>query len=134
MLFGHGGDFFAEEPDAALIGTEQSVGEFEQNAFADAGGSEQDAGLAWSNRERDVFEDGRPVEGDGDVVKGEDRLCFKARILPGGRALTGPMGIGQGWLGLAVNGCIHRGGKRASSSWVRRKSTKMMSTEALTTA
>ena len=51
LLLGHGGDFFAEELDASLVGAEQSVDELEQDAFAHAGGAEQNARLPGRHRE-----------------------------------------------------------------------------------
>ena len=102
LLLGHEGDLLAEEQNAALIGTQQAVGEFQQNALAHPGGTEKDARFARRDRETDVVEHRRAVEG----------LVLS--------------GVGES------GGLIHR--KRVSSIWVRRKSVKMMSTEAVTTA
>ena len=74
VLLAHGADFFAEDEDAAGVGAEQAVGELEKDAFADAGGAEEDAHFAGAHLEGDVFEDGFLVEANGDVVEDNDRL------------------------------------------------------------
>ena len=74
VLLAHGADFFAEDEDATGVGAEQAVGELEQDAFADAGGAEEDAHFAGAHLEGDVFEDGLLLEADGDVVEDDDRL------------------------------------------------------------
>ena len=60
LFLGHCGDFFAEELDAALVRAEKSVGQFEENAFADAGGAEQDARFAWATEKEMSLRTGGP--------------------------------------------------------------------------
>ena len=65
-------DIFAEEVDGAGVGTEQSVGEFEKHAFADAGGPKEDAGFIRAHRKAHILKH-RVIEGDGDVAKLKNR-------------------------------------------------------------
>ena len=120
LFLGHGGDFFAEEQDAALVGAEQAVGQLEQDALAHAGGPEQDARLSRRYGEADVLKHRRAVEGDGDVAKDHHGAGIRGRSRVVDR--TGRKGQGGG------GEFIHQA-KRESRTWVRRKSTKMMSTE-----
>jgi hypothetical protein len=113
-------DFFAEEADAALIGAEKAVGELEENAFADAGRTQQDTGLARSHGKTDVLKHGRSGKGQRDVAKGHNGarlLCWR-----------------RDWSGLGEDGVHIHPANRESKTWVMRKSTKMMSTDAVTTA
>ena len=119
LLLGHVRDIFAEEMDGAGVRTEKSIGELEQNAFADAGGAEQDARFIRADRKADIFKH-RVIEPDGDIAKFEDR----------------PSGLRDRCAGVgAVEevGVCHQP-KMVSMTWVTRKSTKMMSTEETTTA
>ena len=118
LLLWHAGDFLAEEMDGAMVGAEEAVDEFEEDAFSDAGGAEQDAGFGGGDGEGDVVKDGRAVKGDRDVAQVDDRRRGGFRI----------RGFGRG-----CGGVVHQL-NMASRSWVMRKSTKMMSTEAVTTA
>ncbi len=124
LLLGHVRDLFAEEQNAALVGAQQAVDQLEQNALAHPGRAKQDARLSRRDGEADVVEHRRAVEGNGDIAKGDDRAGI------GGRSLAGRIRAGMG----DRRSLVHSGGKRVSSTWVRRKSTKMMSTEDQTTA
>jgi len=92
--------------------------QFEKDAFANTGRAEQDACLSRRDRERDVRENGRAIEGDSDIAQRDDR----ARA--GGRSREG----------RRKGGGIAHVGKTKSSKCVMTKSTAMMSTEELTTA
>ena len=83
VSLGHGGDLFAEEADASLVGLEQSVAELEQNALADAGGAEKDARFPGRDGEGDVVENRRTIEGDGDIAEGNDGTLVRGRIQAG---------------------------------------------------
>ena len=85
LLLGHVGDLFAKEQNAALIGAQEAVGELEQDALSHTGGAEQDAGLTGGNGEADVFQNGRAVEGDGDIAKDHyvsDRMILFHKVCP----------------------------------------------------
>jgi len=118
------GDLFAEEQDAAFIGAQQAVGELEQDALAYASRAEQDASLSGRDGEADVLQHRRAIEGDGDVAKDHHRAGIR------GRLLTVRAGDGL----VERRRVAHRGGMMVSSTWVRRKSTRMMNTEDHTTA
>src|ERR1017187_8999068 len=95
----------------------------EQDALADAGGAEENARLSRRQGKCDVLQNRRSVEGDGDIAKGQHWF------------LTGWPRVRFGWVRQSVScGDRHMAGKSASSNLVRRKSTRMMSTEELTTA
>ena len=111
-------DIVAKEKDAALVGTEQAIHQFEQHAFTYPGGTEQNPRLARRNRKADIVQHRRAIKGDRNVLKGHDRRGGAGHFLVG---LSG----GEGF--------IHKG-KRVSKTCVSRKSTKMIRTEAQTTA
>ena len=95
--------------------------ELEQDAFAHAGGPEQNARLRGRDGETDILKNGRAVEGDGDVAKREQP----------GRWPPAPDAVAARADGKRKR---HSCGEDGEQDLVRRKSTKMMSTEELTTA
>ena len=118
LLLGQARNVFAKEVYAALLRPKQPNDGLEQYAFAYARRSEQDAGLAWGEGEGDAAQYWRAIEFDGDVVKVDDREFVRRR----GRRRAGWRSDG-----------VHQE-KMLSRKWVIRKSTKMMSTEEVTTA
>jgi hypothetical protein len=91
LVLGHGGDVFAEDADGAGVGLEEPVRELHENGFADAGGAEDDAGFGRLDGEGDVLEDYFFVEGDGDVLEGDDGL------------------VGGGWGGFGLEEGLEHG-------------------------
>jgi len=116
LLLGQGIDLLAEEQDGARVGQQQSVDELEKDALADAGRPEQNAGFSGGDCEGDVGENGWAVKGDARVAQLDDRNALVERLGGGENA-----------------GNVHHP-NMVSSTWVMRKSTKMMSTEEVTTA
>lgn len=94
IVFGHGGDILTEDADGAGVGLEEAVGELHEYGFATACWAKNDAGFGRLDSEGDVAEDYLFVEGEGDVLEGDDGLA-------GGRKNCG--GLGQG-LGHGVFG------------------------------
>src|SRR6478672_4629618 len=108
-------DVFPEEQDVAAVGAVQAVGQLEQDAFAHPRRPKQNARFVRAYREADVLQYRRPIERDGNVSEHENRIaCFQ-----------------WGWNG--GDRVAHRL-NIATMIWLRRKSTKMISTEAVTTA
>jgi hypothetical protein len=69
LLFAHARDLFSEQVDAAFVWAEQAVGEFEQDTFSYAGGSEEDACFSGCDGEANVLQNRRPGKCDGDIAK-----------------------------------------------------------------
>jgi len=85
-----------------------------------------------SEGEGDVFEDGRAGEGDGGVVEGHDGHLLRSCLNAGEKPDQGRSDLGcSDALGDTH---AHIGGKKARKHLVSRKSTRMMSTDELTTA
>jgi hypothetical protein len=98
-----------------VVGAEKAVNQFEKDAFTHAGRPEQDARLPRGYCEADIFKNLLARKSDGDVMKSDYGTVVRR-------------GLGE------RRGLVHSGGKSASSTLVTRKSTRLMLTEALTTA
>jgi hypothetical protein len=116
----HVRDVFSKKNNAAFGGPEEAVAELQQHTLTHSGGPKQDACFARSNGEGDVFEDQRAIKGEKDSGKREHGF---GRIL--GRRTTERMD--------REGTHIHEA-KTLSRSLVMKKSTKMIRTEAVTTA
>ena len=90
---GERGYFFAEYPDAARIRLDQAQRQFQNDAFAGAGHSEQRFGFSLGEVERDVIQYDMILESDRDVIKNNRtrrwQLLFDERRKRGGAHLNG---------------------------------------------
>lgn len=73
--FAHAADLIVKDSDGPKVGFKETVRELEEDGFTAACGTKDDAGLALADGEGDVVQDGFDVEGDGDVLEDDDRLC-----------------------------------------------------------
>jgi hypothetical protein len=121
VALAHACDLFAKKMDSSRIRAQQSIGQLKQDALADARGAKKDSGFSRGHGETYILENGRTVKGDHNVLKLEDGAWLEGRS-----AAASPKGNGS-------DGVCHQP-KKVSITWVRRKSTKIISTDETTTA
>ena len=112
----HFAEVVTEERYGSGVRLKKAIGEFEQDAFSDAGRTNDDAVFTAMDTEGDVIEDGFSVKTDGNMIEDDDLFLCSVEVVDAG--------LGDGG---------HRP-KTVMKIWVMKKSVAMMMMEATTTA